>query len=593
MHTQTYIPGKDAPLEETVTKVHECITELGVDLVEVSHLNPIPNCWSVHLQAANCHALYTNGKGVSKLSSLASGIGEFIERLATDFFFNDYYLGDLDLATAPDTFHYFPDEVWFSTGVCSEKIEHLYHKDGPETLLSPDLLTFYNPEGELTPEMLIDNNFDSSDNRVCALPFIDVNDSSICYFPVSILNNLYVSNGMAAGNTPAECRSQALSEIIERYVKNKVIANGLSLPAVPDYELSDVPHLLNIKNALKDNDFSITIHDCSLGGQFPVICVLLVDGLTGGAYAAFGANCRFEIAIERTLTELLQGRELNQLHNFSSPVHSTDLVADQYNLESHFIDSDGLLAWTMFKDEPDFPYSPWSFEGNTEAEEAELLSRIKEAGFAIYRRDYLHCGLYSCRFIVPGMSEIYPVDDLVWNNRNRGCQLRRVLLQLPKMNDSELQATLVLLDELELDDNLPVSHVIGIIFDRETAWNNLRICELKAHIYLALKDQHNAIIQCTRLVELAELPLDRLKVFQAILTLLQLQENEGSTQHYASSLQRFFSDDDLTSAKDVINSRVRFYGLTFKQSWQELSSEHATLLELYKKLKRVKAGNVD
>ncbi|MDI4746027.1 DUF4223 family protein, partial [Salmonella enterica subsp. enterica serovar Kentucky] len=41
---------------------------------------------------------------------------------------------------------------------------------------------------------------------------------------MNIIGNLYVSNGMSAGNTRNEARVQGLSEVFERYVKNRIIA---------------------------------------------------------------------------------------------------------------------------------------------------------------------------------------------------------------------------------------------------------------------------------------------------------------------------------------------------------------------------------
>lgn len=588
MPTQTQLPGKDSPLEETIKTARNSLEHFGIELQEISYLNPVRHCWSVHLQETSCPDLYTNGKGTSKLASVASGIGEFIERLSTDFFFSQYYLGSYQLLVNNYPFVFYPDELWFTDDDNSDGIENHTHVKTGTNLLTPELIKFYDPEQELGPHNLLDNNIDDINRGICALPFTNLIDSSICYFPVSLLNNLYVSNGMAAGNSPSECKAQALSEIIERYVKNKVIAGGLSLPNVPDESLANFPHLISIRDSLQQHEFTVTIHDCSLGGVFPVICVLLVDSDNGGAYAAFGANCRFEIAIERTLTELLQGRELDKLHDFSFPVHDIELVADGYNLESHFIDSDGLLAWSMFKDIPDFEFSPWSFEGSTSDEEEKLTKCISSCGFSMYLREYLHCGLYSCRIIVPGMSEIYPIDDLVWNNRNKGSLLRPKILQLPDMDSSQLNATLELLDELELDDQLLLSHVTGLLFDDDCHWSTLRIGELKAHIYLALGDIENATHSCEWVVNFGVVDKQRTRIFRAIATLLQLQDDSGTTDKYSNGIRRFLNESDVQTAEQVIAGKDPFFGLKFEPTWEQVSLKHKNLITLYTRLRSSK-----
>jgi ribosomal protein S12 methylthiotransferase accessory factor len=589
MSNTTIIPGKDSPLEQTLEQTRRTLESLNITLNETSLINPVPNCWSVHLQAASCSALYSNGKGTSQLSSMASGVGEFIERLSTDFFFSEYFLGDTSKMDSHLEYTFYPDELWFEESAHSTELIGYIHLPTNTHLLSSELITFYDPENELQPEDLLDNNTDQPDRGICALPFINIADSKPYYFPISLLNNLYVSNGMAAGNSPSECRSQALSEIIERYVKNIVIAKGLSLPIIPDSALEKTPHLLEIKNDLEQHGFSVTLHDSSLGGQFPVICVILTNNDGGGAYAAFGANCRFDIAIERTLTELLQGRRLDQLNEFTHPTHTIELVADQYNLENHFINSDGLLAWSMFRDDPDFSFAPWSFSGSTKDEEQHLQKLISQNGFTIYLREYLHCGLYCCRIIIPGMSEIYPVDDLVWNNRNKGAQLRPILLQLPKMTRSELTDTLEYFEQLEIDDQQLVSHLTGVLFDEGSNWETLRIGELKAHIYLALKEYETATQWCDWVVDFGEVPKTRRRLFQLISTMCQFLKESEDSESYQKGLQRFYSEAEIEAALQIANGTQTFFGLQFGTTWSSISTKHSTLLHIYNSLKKAKS----
>ncbi len=53
------------------------------------------------------------------------------------------------------------------------------------------------------------------------------------YFPSNLIENLYLSNGMSAGNTLAEAKVQCLSEIFERAVKKHIIEEEIALPDVP------------------------------------------------------------------------------------------------------------------------------------------------------------------------------------------------------------------------------------------------------------------------------------------------------------------------------------------------------------------------
>lgn len=591
MKTTTHIPGKDAPLEETIDFATNKLNSLGIEVSPTSWLNPAPNCWSVHLQATTCPALYTNGKGTSQLASLASGLGEFFERLSTDYFFAEYCLENKrsnTKETRPNSFRFFPDEIWFS----SSSSQLPSHNDDGLELLSPGLRGFYNPSGELQAQHLLENNLDHENLSICALPFIDLSTKNRCLFPLAILNNLYVSNGMAAGNSPAECNSQALSEILERYVKNIVISRGITLPDVPAQRLASFSALKGIITALEKEGLQIQVKDSSLGGRYPVICVLLLDKDSSGIFAAFGCNCRFETAVERTLTELLQGRNLDQLRGFQAPVHDIDLVAEPYNLESHFIDSDGLLAWSMLKNNADYPYKEWDFKGTTSQELHLLKEIIRKEGCTVYRAEYNHCGMYTCRIVVPSMSEIYPVDDLVWSNRNRGATLRPTLLKLPQLSDTELRHLLALLDDLGVNDHQLVSEVIGILFDSDSTWSTLTLGELRALVYLALQDHHKSYEWCTWCIDFAEMSPKRKIFYQLLHTLLGFKTSGATIDEYTRVLSHLFSREDRVQALDILEGKERFFDLSFGACWSEISRNHSQLLNTYNLLHDIKKGAV-
>ena len=93
MHTQSFIPGKDASLESTIATLQGKLAALGFHVEERSWLNPVDGIWSVHVRDRDCPLMFTNGKGATKLACLASALGEFFERLSCNYFWNHYYLG--------------------------------------------------------------------------------------------------------------------------------------------------------------------------------------------------------------------------------------------------------------------------------------------------------------------------------------------------------------------------------------------------------------------------------------------------------------------------------------------------------------------
>ena len=320
---KTFIPGKDAALEDSINYFHQQLDKYDLAVNEASWLNPVPNVWSVHIQNTQCPLCFANGKGASKKAALASALGEYFERLSTNYFFSDFYLGE---KVANGEFVHYPSEKWFAIP-----------KDNslPKGLLSPNLMKFYDPDHELTATDLIDLQSSNGERGICALPFVQQSDGKTIYVPVNLIANLYASNGMSAGNTPNEARVQGLSEIFERYTKNKIIAEAISLPTIPAEVLNRYPAVLAAIDALEKQGFPIYCFDASLGGEFPVICVVLFNQQNGTCYASFGAHPNFGVALERTVTELLQGRSLKDLDVFSPPSFDNDDVADLSNLETH------------------------------------------------------------------------------------------------------------------------------------------------------------------------------------------------------------------------------------------------------------------
>ncbi|HKJ71506.1 MAG TPA: YcaO-like family protein, partial [Gammaproteobacteria bacterium] len=292
--TATYLKGKDRPLEATIDHLSGRLAELGFDVEEASWLNPVPGVHSVHLRHTACPLLFTNGKGAGPEACRASALAEFVERLANNYFFADFYLGPQ--AAGADFVHY-PQERWFPLPADDAV---------PEGLLDDELLAVFDPHGELRASHLVDTNSGAFGRGVCALPYVRQRDGAVRWFPVNLIGNLYVSNGMSAGNTPEEAQVQGLAEVFERAVKNRIIAEGIALPPVPDEVLDRFPHIREGVAALEAAGFGVRVCDASLGGRFPVMNVTLLNPAEGSVFASFGAHPTFAIALERALTELLQ-----------------------------------------------------------------------------------------------------------------------------------------------------------------------------------------------------------------------------------------------------------------------------------------------
>ncbi len=578
MSEKTFIIGKDRDLEATIESMQQKLAALGIEIEEASWLNPVPNVYSVHIRDKACGLMFTNGKGASAKACLASALGEYFERLSCNYFFADFYLGE---NFAKGEFVHYPNEKWFSVDA-----------EMPEGLMDQTLWDYYDPERVLEPRHLMDTNSGAQGRGICALPYTRQRDDQRVYLPVNIIGNLYVSNGMSAGNTPNEARVQSLSEIFERYVKNKIIAEGICLPEVPQQVIDRFAGIKKSIEELQAHGYHLRIADASLGGKYPVISVTLINPKDGAVFASFGAHPCFEVAFERTVTELLQGRSLDQLDGFQPPSFDLDEVADHHNLEIHFIDSSGLISYDFFKNKADYEFSDWDHNSNTDDEFAYCCRIIHEMGFDIYISDYHHLNVYSCRIIVPGMSDIYPVDDLEWSNNNEGVAFREDILSLNHLDKAQWQEVLQRLDDGGYNDMQRVAEFIGIAPDPGTAWASLRIGELKAMLCLAIEDYEGAIEWNDWCLHMDQIGDERIRFYRGLQALLEIKL-DATRQYadYSESLKLMYGDESIDAGIKLLEGEEMFHGLHSPGLSLEGFHLHQKLLEGYAKLHKAKVEN--
>ena len=578
----TFIAGKDLPLEQTIANMSGILADLGIKIEIASWRNIIPNVWSLHIRDAHSPMCFTNGKGATKEGALASALGEFIERLSNNHFFAEAFWGE-DIANLP--FVHYPNERWF--------------KPGPEDALPVEILDEYclrifNPDGELLGSHLIDTNSGNVQRGICSLPYVRKSDGEVVYFPSNLVENLYVSNGMSAGNTLAEAQVQCLSEIFERAVKREIIEGEMALPDVPYEVLAKYPGILAGIQGLEEQGFPVLVKDASMGGMYPVMCVTLMNPRTGGVFASFGAHPSFEVALERSLTELLQGRSFEGLNDLPPPTFVSNAVTEPNNFVEHFIDSSGIMSWRFFSDKANFEFVEWDFSGkgkSSNAEEAETLFRILEGmGKEIYTATYDDLGAMSCRILVPGYSEVYAVEDLVWDNTNKALLFRADILNLHRLDDQSLMALLERLDSSELDEYSDVGALIGVEFDDNTAWGQLTVLELKLLINLAIKDFEGAQELTGAFLQYNDNTLERGLFYQALNVVLEvILDNDLTLDDFTINFRRMFGEARMDAVMGSVDGSIRFFGLTPTSMKLEGLDRHHRLIDSYKKLHKARS----
>ena len=578
----TYIVGKDLPLEQTIANMSGLLAGLGIKIEIASWRNIIPNVWSLHIRDAHSPMCFTNGKGATKDGALASALGEYIERLSCNHFYAGSFWGE-DMANA--AFVHYPNERWFQPGADNAL---------PAGILDDYCVGIYNPDGELRGAHLIDTNSGNVQRGICSLPFVRQSDGAVVYFPSNLIENLFASNGMSAGNTLAEAQVQCLSEIFERAVKREILEGEIALPDVPHEVLAQYPSILAGIQGLEKQGFPVLVKDASLGGEYPVMCVTLMNPHTGGVFASFGAHPRLEVALERSLTELLQGRSFEGLNDLPQPTFISNAVTEPNNFVEHFIDSSGVVSWRFFSAKADFEFVQWDFSGhgenaNTE-EAATLLGILKDMGKEVYTAVYDQLGATACRILVPSYSEIYPVEDLIWDNTNKALLFRADILNVHQLDNVQLEALLERLHNNELDDHSDIATLIGIEFDDNTVWGQLTVLELKLLIHLALQHTEATHELVGAFLQYNDNTVARKLFYQALNVVLEvLLDDELELADYMVNFRRMFGNPQMDAVMGSVDGTVRFFGLTPTGMHLDGLDRHQRHIDSFKKLHAARA----
>lgn len=358
--------------------------------------------------------------------------------------------------------------------------------------------------------------------------------------------------------------------------------------------IAQYPSIKASIDALVEEGFPIGVYDASMGGNYPVVCVTLFNPNNGTCFTSWGAHPRFQVALERTVTELLQGRGLKDLDVFEAPSFHDEDVADHHNLETHFIDSSGTVSWDMFKDTPDYAFTEWNFDGTSEEEVEWLLGKLHAEDADAYIADYDHLGVNCCRIIVPGWSEIYPPEEVQLCNNNRGTDLRDAMSMLLATGfaDEEVESLFDVLEMSDFDDSYMVCELMGIAPDAGSAWKSLTIGELKCLLALAMGDlestqefaawslEYNATIYSK----------ERLNFMRCLIASLELAQDENRDPAEYRRAFGFIYGNAITEAVwSSITGDIRFFGLEAPEPDLTSFSAHQKLLGSYHKLQVAKS----
>jgi ribosomal protein S12 methylthiotransferase accessory factor len=192
--------------------------------------------------------------------------------------------------------------------------------------------------------------------------------------------------------------------------------------------------------------------------------------------------------------------------------------------------------------------------------------------------------------VVPGYSEIYPVEDLVWDNTNKALLFREDILNLHRLDDDALSDLLDRLENNELDEHSDVASLIGIEFDENTVWGQLTVLELRLLINLALNEFEAAHELVGAFLQYNDNTVERKLFYQALNVVLEVElDEELALEDYVHNFRRMYGDERMDAVLGSVDGSVRFHGLTPTSMKLEGLDRHHRLIDSYRKLHKARA----
>lgn len=397
-----YNKFKDDLPENTIKKIEGILEELEIDY-SLETKERVSGIFSSTL--VDKEGLWnTCGKGTTELYCNASALGEAVEHLSNYTAYNMLNLSEA--AKRYGGFEHYPDEYLISINELPDKCSYVFE--------------------DLRKSYMMSNGYIISDEGLCSLlkqyfgtdtmsciPFYSIVNHSEILVPEALLSNLCGSNGGGAGNSASEAIGHGLDEITERYAKEKIYHQKLTPPDIPRSYIEQMcPELLETINKIEQGfKFNVLVKDASLGKGLPVVCVILINRRNQTYLANFGAHPRFEIALERCLTELFQAYELDehtvQRKDMKRWNTNSDVILDSTkNWVSLLRDDIGIIPNEVFTGNPNWEFIEWEqYENysNTVGMKSQIDRLLKMAPDILVRNNS-YLGIYSYKVYIPGVS---------------------------------------------------------------------------------------------------------------------------------------------------------------------------------------------
>lgn len=426
-----YTKHKEKSPQDTIFEIRQILNRAGIFTV-LNHVgNEYKGAYSNRISLYPSKILGQNGKGTDELFATASGYAELMERIQNNAL--DQRLHTKELREYAG-FWDFPDEKIISIA------ELLSQDDSYLDNIFQKLGYVFHWQRETLLETLAQKYYGKFDGTINAVPYVDVFSNRIIYLPLALIKLFDFTNGMTAGNTLEEALVQGISEVYERHVNKILIGGGYTPPEIPREYLSRYGLNNLIEQIERGGKYKVSVRDCSLGKDYPVTATIIRDLERGTFGVKFGCHPSLAISIERTLTEALQGKTIE---NFTSnnKFGSRAEIEDYHNAFNAMKIGYGFFPPELLTGKPSWEFSAATWENWQSATNVEylkkLVAHVKAQGYHLLIRDSSHMGFKSYHVLIAEIHNIIAFSETrireFWTQLN----VAESLNHFPNLTDEE------------------------------------------------------------------------------------------------------------------------------------------------------------
>ena len=399
-----YEKHKERSPENTVFEIRRILNDAGLFTTLEWTNGEYDGACSNRVSIYPLRSLGQNGKGTDKLYASASGYAELMERMQNSWLGQKLHGKNLNEYGG---FFEFPDEKLMSFA------DVIAQNDPYLTDVFSRLNLFLPFQKEAFLRDFARNYYHRADDQIPVVPYVDLFADRIVWLPFAVITLFGLSNGMCAGNTMEEALVQGISEVYERFVYKKLLTDKFTPPEIPRDVLRQYSTWDLIEKIEADGRYRVSVRDGSLGRGFPVACVIITDRKNGTFGMRPGCHPSFAIAVERTLTEAFQGKNLS-LFTSSNHTGTKKELNDYHNVINVAKVGFGACPPQLLTGEPSWTFRPWTeWEGlNNQEYLVKLLAHAKANGYRPLVRDSSHMGFPSYHIVIPGIHDVYPVSGI-------------------------------------------------------------------------------------------------------------------------------------------------------------------------------------